>query len=297
MSLEWLEYESSKDSQKASSLNGPPFEGYLRWTWSVFAIWLRVLIYIILPFRPLPHMGFLTGHHGMMNRIGETAIPDRRRNNSDCWANTIQHRYPLWLAANDRVEALKNCRLVEQSREQHFLDTLFKGTIVWNSLELMCVIDPPKSLALHFLVYGAPSLQHPCKMWQSRRLCPPLVQHAVTKKMDQRNRKKCDAAKRWVLWRCCEDASMVRKVDSTTRASIRRTWWHVWNYIRVHSFVRGYEDCLPHKAGLQESEFWGGTKFALKELWRTNEISEAYIIESSDAIYLTHHPYLFRNPQ
>ena len=145
------------------------------------------------------------GIMALMNRIGETAIPDRRRNNSDCWANTIQHRYPLWLAANDRVEALKNCRLVEQSREQHFLDTLFKGTIVWNSLELMCVIDPPKSLALHFLVYGAPSLQHPCKMWQSRRLCPPLVQHAVTKRMDQRNRKKCDAATLGavaVLWGC-----------------------------------------------------------------------------------------------
>ena len=262
-----------KDSQKASSLNGPPFESHLRWTWSVFAIWLRVLNPTI---QASSTCGFLdraswlwwTGSEKLQYPIEEettqTAGPTQFNTGI----------YPLWLAANDRVEALKNCRLVGQSREQHFLDTLFKGTTVWNSLELMCVSDPPKSLALHFLIYGASSLQHPCKMWQSRRLCPPPVQHAVIKKWISETGKSA-MLQRWVLWRCCEDASMVRKVDSTIRASIRRTWWHVWKYIRVHSFVRGCEDCLPPKAGLQESEFWGGTKFALKELWRTNKISEA----------------------
>ena len=193
-----------KDSQKASSLNGPPFESHLRWTWSVFAIWLRVLNPAI---QASSTCGFLdraswlwwTGSEKLQYPIEEettqTAGPTQFNTGI----------YPLWLAANDRVEALQNCRLVEQSREQHFLDTLFKGTTVCNSLELMCVSDPPKSLALHFLVYGAPSLQHPCKMWQSRRLCPPPVQHAVIKKMDQRNRKKCDAATLGavaVLWGC-----------------------------------------------------------------------------------------------
>ena len=48
----------------------------------------------------------------MMTGIWVLKKIHRRRNNSECWANTVQRRYHLWLAANDRVEALKNCRVL-----------------------------------------------------------------------------------------------------------------------------------------------------------------------------------------
>ena len=152
----------------------------------------------------------------------------------------------------------------------------------------------------------APSLQHPCKMWQSRRLCPPQAQHAVTKKVDLRTGKSAmlqcwDAAA--ALWGCQHG----QKVDSTTKAAIRRTWRHVWKYIRVRSFVCGCEDCLPPTAGLQESEVRGRNQICVERCWSIgkslvllamkNKRDVWSLIESSDAIYLVHHPNLFRNLQ